>query len=122
MRRGKDFGGTLTLSKVPQEGDSLYIYFDFDRDGEFEECLRPELASTVSFSVPVAEDVPLGQSRMRVRLTNNGFSGADQEVCGQTIDFVVRAVDATDTRIEVTETASAIKLYADCAVSMRPSA
>lgn len=113
MRRGKDFGGTLTLSKVPQEGDSLYIYFDFDRDGEFEECLRPELASTVSFSVPVAEDVPLGQSRMRVRLTNNGFSGADQEVCGQTIDFVVRAVDATDTRIEVTETASAIKLYAD---------
>lgn len=113
MRRGNQFDGTIRLSKAPQEGDSLYVYFDFNRDGEFDACVRPDMARNTSFIITVPEDAALGQSRMRVRLTNNGLAGADDEACGQTIDFIVRAFDSTATSILVQDTKKDISITAD---------
>ena len=110
VRRGADFIGEIRCNQVPQEGDSLYIYFDFDRNGVFETCVKPELRRTMSFRVTVPEDALLGQSRMRVRLTNNGLSGADDESCGQIIDFVLRVVEGEATAIQTVDAAKDVRL------------
>lgn len=111
MRRGHDFQVTVNLSKTPSEGDSLYVYFDYDRDGVFEVCLRPEVMERdITFKTTTPADAPLGWSRMRIRLTNNGLAGADDEACGQMLDCVVSSIEVIETPVGVVEVAPDLQI------------
>lgn len=85
---GAEAAFTLSAGALPS-GLQAWLYFDWDRDGLFEETLplEPGRRMTARFAVP-ADAVP-GSSRMRLRLTENGLEGADDEVVGQIVDFAI---------------------------------
>ncbi len=95
LAQGTTFTLALQLNAAPLTGTELYIYFDWNRDGLFEERhpLTAEQAMTFTFSVP--ENAPTGKSRMRIRLTENGLAGAEDDVIGQTLDFVLYVCEPT---------------------------
>ncbi len=86
----------VTLNSALPDGSALLGYLDWDRDGVFETTLPLTVAGTsASASVKVPSDAPGGASRLRLRLTSNGLTGADDETAGQTLDLVVNVIDTT---------------------------
>lgn len=113
-------GSTLTLSGLLNQrlddGESLTAYFDWNRDGIFETSVALNATDRFEESIPVPEDALLGESRMRLRLTANGLLDAEDEVAGQTADFIVKVVEAQNA-------ASVVALSCDTlrgTVSMQP--
>jgi len=95
--QGKDANLDITLTAALGDGQDLYAYFDWDRDGVFEVAYKLAADGTsASQVVSVPADAKLGQSRMRIRLTNNGLSGADDETVGQVLDCIVIVEAAAD--------------------------
>ena len=86
-------GGTLplTVNVVNKNGNaSTFAYADWDRDGVFE--VKQEIAGTsTTFSVPATAE--LGQSRLRIRVTESGLDGAEDDVIGACYDFLVNVVE-----------------------------
>lgn len=86
-------GGTLplTVNVVNSKGNaSTYAYADWDKDGVFE--VKQEITgTTTSFSVPATAE--LGQSRLRIRVTESGLDGAEDDVIGACYDFLVNVVE-----------------------------
>lgn len=114
MRQGcQNYNFEVRLSKDPLEGDSLYIYFDFDRDGVFEECLRPDMQRIVQAQVNIPDDAKLGQSRIRFRLTNNALPHGDDEVCGHLVDVIANVYYSETIGIETTKVEDGISITAD---------
>ena len=93
VAKGTDFTLSLQLNAAPLTGTDVYVYFDWDRDGVFEarEELTAEQSMTAQFTVP--EEAATGKARLRVRLTENGLAGAEDDVIGQTVDFVLNISD-----------------------------
>lgn len=89
VSQGSAFVLELELSEEPTDGQSVHVYFDWNRDGVFETSqLLPASRNTrETFRVPATAVV--GKSRMRIRVTENGMAGADDEVAGQIVDFIV---------------------------------
>ena len=87
-------GGTLplTVNVVNSKGNaSTYAYADWDKDGVFE--VKQEITGTsTTFSVPATAE--LGQSRLRIRVTESGLDGAEDDVIGTCYDFLVNVVDS----------------------------
>lgn len=113
-------GSTLTLSGLLNQsladGESLTAYFDWNRDGIFETSVTLNATDHFEESITVPEDALKGESRMRLRLTANGLQDAEDEVAGQTADFIVKVGD-------VQELATVVVLSCDTlrgAVSMQP--
>ncbi len=97
VARGKSFDITATLSTNPTEDDKMFVYFDWNRDGVFESATElTGNAREFTATINVPADAKLGQSRMRFRLTDNGLTGAEDDVNGQTWDLVISTVDAVD--------------------------
>lgn len=78
---------TITLNAAPAENVSAALYFDWDCDGIFEEMqtLTPAQQMKARIEGKIAGE----RTRMRLRLTTNGQMGADAEVAGQVIDFLL---------------------------------
>ncbi len=95
LARGYQGEVQVTLASNPPSGYSLYAYFDWDADGVFEQSeAKTDISSkvvTVLFTVPA--DALLRETRMRIRLTENGKEKADEEVIGQIFDGIVKACD-----------------------------
>lgn len=91
--RGADFVLTTALQNAPDAGDVLFAYFDWNGDGEFEEtvALGSTQNSETRLFVPV--EARIGKCRMRLRLTANGLTDAEDEVAGQTVDFILNVTD-----------------------------
>lgn len=92
--------GTLefTLSQEPTDDVEGWLYFDWDRDGFFEQTVKLDVARQISqpLTFPVLDEnsaARAGQSRMRLRLTTSGLGGAEDDVVGQTIDFILVLTD-----------------------------
>ncbi|MCM1109579.1 MAG: T9SS type A sorting domain-containing protein [Clostridium sp.] len=84
-----EFAVNITLNSEPSQSDLLIIYFDWDRDGYFETMKILENSASVSTIVAVPETAIPGESRMRIRLTSNGLTEADDDVAGQVLDLFV---------------------------------
>lgn len=86
--KGNAFTLTLQLNAAPLAGTEVYVYFDWDRDGVFEarETITAAQSMTGTFTVP--GDAKDGKTRIRIRITENGLAGAEDDVIGQTLDFV----------------------------------
>lgn len=82
-------GGTLKLSYETKGMTTDYTvtaYFDWDRDGIFES--KHEFMNNVSGAteISVPKDAVTGRSRMRIRITENGMDGAEEDVMGMVYD------------------------------------
>lgn len=88
---GKSFELTLRFNRQPADGAQAFVYSDWDRDGVFETMQPMTLDGAATATIDVPSYATAGQSRMRVRLTENGLTDAEDEVTGQIIDFIVCA-------------------------------
>ena len=89
-------GAEATVSYRAQKMDGSYeatVYFDWDGDGIFESShtLGTKDAGECTFTVP--DTASLRTSRFRLRLTNNGMEGAEDDVHGFCHDFFLRVTD-----------------------------
>lgn len=93
LSKSSAFTLSLQLNAAPLEGTEVYVYFDWDRDGVFEtrETVTAAQSMTGTFNVPAeAED---GKTRIRIRVTENGLAGAEDDVIGQTLDLIANISD-----------------------------
>ncbi len=102
LMQGLDATLNLTLSAAPAEGDELYAYFDWNRDGIFETSYTLDAAQQVTQTIPVPADAAEGKSRMRLRLTASGLAGAEDDVIGQTLDFILNVTPQAPFTAEAT--------------------
>lgn len=93
LRKGRACELTLKLSKDPVGGESVFVYFDWNRDGVFETAYTLTAARTMTQDISVPADAVAGPSRMRVRLTYNGLADAEDDVQGQCIDFAMQITE-----------------------------
>ena len=97
-----DFNVAISLSKAPTDGLRTFLYFDWDRDGYFEASQEITGEQDMNATITVPNDAVLGESRMRIRLTDNGLIEADDDVNGQVIDLFINVVDASGAQIAPT--------------------
>lgn len=103
---GSAINVTANISKALPEGYLVQACFDWDRDGVFEDVhtLDNPLAKEFAFETTVPADAKPGKSRMRLRVTDNGMTGPDDEVtAGQILDCILETV--TDVSLEPSLTA-----------------
>lgn len=88
MEPGKAFKLEYDAAGI-DEHHAVSVYFDWNADGVFEtrHDFYAEAAGTQEFTVPA--DTKPGKIRMRMRLTDNGLEGAEEDVHGQTYDFMM---------------------------------
>lgn len=85
----------LSLNAEPSDNDRVFLYFDWDRDGYFENMQEVAPSRSMQTDVTVPATASLGMSRMRIRITDNGLTDADDDVVGQVIDLFLNCVNAT---------------------------
>ena len=101
---GRAINVSVTLATRPAAGYLAQVCFDWDHDGVFEDVQSIEEPKTkaLSFTTTVPADAPLGESRMRFRLTDNGLTGPDEEVsAGQILDCMLLTVEPTEAEVTV---------------------
>lgn len=91
---------TVTLNKAPGAEYKLTAFIDFDRDGIFETAKELSTAQTQTVSIDIPDDARTGRTRMRLRLSNNGLSGADDDVSGEVLDLLLNVSEASAELIE----------------------
>lgn len=91
VARGENFNLTATVANM-DEGVTAYVYFDWNRDGLFETAYAYD-KDQIEAEIAVPEDAVLGKSRMRVRITNNGLSDAEDDAVGSIYDFIVNIAE-----------------------------
>ena len=87
----------VTMSGAPAAGEQIFVYADWNRDGVFETMQEVEPARIMDFDVVVPENAQPGPTRLRVRYTDNGLAGAEDEVTGYIYDIVVEVVERPET-------------------------
>lgn len=90
---GKDTQLALKLNKAPGNY-KVFLYLDWDRDGYFEtsqdlNATAQEVAT--AFTVPA--DATTGKTRARIRITDNGLAGADDDTHGEVLDLMLNIVN-----------------------------
>ncbi len=75
---------------------TLQLYTDWDGDGVFGDPtnLTPVSSGTTSFTVPA--DAKAGKTRLRLRLTDNGMTGAEDDVYGFFYDIPLTVAASSD--------------------------
>lgn len=96
VARGKDFTLDLSLSETPDEATDVFVYFDWNRDGEFETVYKIAKLKDMQQVVTVPADALTGKTRMRIRITTNSLSDAEADVAGQTVDYIINVDEAQE--------------------------
>lgn len=91
VARGENFKLTATVANM-DENVTAYVYFDWNRDGLFETAYTYD-KNQIEAEIAVPADAVLGKSRMRVRITNNGLSDAEDDAVGSIYDFIVNIAE-----------------------------
>lgn len=96
VARGENFNLTATVANM-DENITAYVYFDWNRDGLFETAYSYD-KDQIEAEIAVPDDAVLGKSRMRVRITNNGLSDAEDDAVGSIYDFIVNIAEPQEKR------------------------
>lgn len=81
---------SFRLNATPAADDRAWVYFDWDRDGIFEEAHELDIAQDMHLTVKVPDMYLVKErTRMRFRLTANTLPDAEDDVEGQTVDFIL---------------------------------
>ena len=91
---GKSLTLDITMNKTPDAGYEAFAYFDWNRDGVFEAVTTLDVARTMSATIPVPADAKEGKTRMRIRITDNGLTDAEDEAVGQIFDAILTVIPA----------------------------
>ncbi len=89
----------ITLAKAASSDLEIYTYFDWNADGIFETAQKIETSGTTAtgtFTTP--EWAANTETRMRVRVNENGLNYAEDDVEGVVYDFVIKASPAMQHR------------------------
>ena len=88
LARGKSFTLRTTYYPVNPEGYEMFAYFDWNGDGVFEVVIPfTQDGNAYTANVDVPADATASSTRMRIRLTDNGQTGAEDDTNGQVQDF-----------------------------------
>ena len=93
------FGIDITLAKAASNDLEVYAYFDWNADGIFETTQKLETSGNKShgtFTTP--EWAANAETRMRVRVNENGLNYAEDDVEGVVYDFIIKASPAMQKR------------------------
>ena len=101
LARGTAFDFMVQLNSAPITGQAVYVYADWNRDGVFETMEQLAIKTKMTATLQVPEEAVPGKTRLRVRLTSNGLTDAEDEVVGQILDFVVEVVENVPDMFEV---------------------
>lgn len=104
VAQGKEITVNVSLGGTPAAGYLAQACFDWDHDGVFEDVQSIDGPKTkaLTFKTTVPAEAALGESRMRFRLTDNGLTGADEEVsAGQILDCMLETVASTEAEVTV---------------------
>ena len=101
LARGTAFDLMVQLNSAPITGQAVYVYADWNRDGVFETMEQLPIKTKMTATLQVPEEAVPGKTRLRVRLTSNGLTDAEDEVVGQILDFVVEVVESAPDMFEV---------------------
>ncbi len=101
LARGTAFDLMVQLNSAPITGQAVYVYADWNRDGVFETMEQLPIKTKMTATLQVPEEAVAGKTRLRVRLTSNGLTDAEDEVVGQILDFVVEVVENVPETFEV---------------------
>ena len=91
---GKSLTLDITMNQTPAAGYEAFAYFDWNRDGVFEAVTTLDVARTMSATIPVPADAKEGKTRMRIRITDNGLTDAEDEAVGQIFDAILTVIPA----------------------------
>ena len=92
LNRGENATLQVKLNRAPGAGASAFLYFDWDHDGIFETSVPLTVGTSMQTTVTVPKEAALGSSRLRLRVTLNGLTDADDETAGLVFDAVVNVV------------------------------
>lgn len=104
---GKDF--TLSYESTNMNKDmTASAYFDWNGDGIFEDSQDFLNEANGKAVIHVPDTAKTGKHRMRLRITDNGLEGADDEVHGMIYDFHLHVkpspiIDAVENVVNVKE-------------------
>ena len=103
VQPGKSLTLDITMNQTPAAGYEAFAYFDWNRDGVFEAVTTLDVARTMSATIPVPADAQEGKTRMRIRITDNGLTDAEDEAVGQIFDAILTILPAnTEASFSVT--------------------
>ena len=94
VQPGKSLTLDITMNQTPAAGYEAFAYFDWNRDGVFEAVTTLDVARTMSATIPVPSDAKEGKTRMRIRITDNGLTDAEDEAVGQIFDAILTVIPA----------------------------
>lgn len=94
VQPGKSLTLDITMNQTPATGYEAFAYFDWNRDGVFEAVTTLDVARTMSATIPVPADAKEGKTRMRIRITDNGLTDAEDEAVGQIFDAILTVIPA----------------------------
>ncbi|MDE6535556.1 MAG: T9SS type A sorting domain-containing protein [Muribaculaceae bacterium] len=83
----------ISLNKAPGNDYTLTLFIDWNKDGVFEHSQVLTPGTSVSTVIDVPEGTEPGITRARLRLTNNGMEGPEDEVYGEVLDLRLQIVD-----------------------------
>lgn len=89
----------ITLAQAANSYLEVYAYFDWNADGIFETSQQMEVSGTTAsgtFTTP--EWAANCETRMRVRVNENGLNYAEDDVEGVVYDFIITASPAMENR------------------------
>lgn len=83
----------ISLNKAPGADYTMTLFIDWDQDGVFEHSQVITPSQQMSAVIEVPEGTAPGMTRARLRLTDNGKSGAEDEVHGEVLDLRLQIAD-----------------------------
>ena len=90
VTKGSDLLVNVALNKEPGAYKVL-IYCDWDRDGYFEYSKDITTSSSqINTELKVPEEAKVGKTRIRIRVTDNGLPGADDDTHGEVLDLLLK--------------------------------
>ncbi len=83
---------TINLNANPSAAVTVTIFIDWDHDGVFEYSQPIEVAKSMQTVINVPENAADGITRARVRMTDNGLTGPEDEVHGEVLDLRLNVI------------------------------
>lgn len=80
---------SITLNKKPYAETRVYLYFDWNQDGIFERSVELKAHQNMTHNIVIPEGALEGESRFRLRITDNELTAPDEDVEGQIFDGTI---------------------------------
>lgn len=103
---GCPFNLEMQLEGAATDGE-VFVYADWNADGMFETATQYDARQQQDAVIEVPQTARPGKTRLRIRLTQNGLSGAEDDVWGSTYDFILNVTEPEpDRQVKVSCNAS----------------